>query len=110
MRRTATSEIAFWKMATTTVSELKVRAESIVAESGVGKVCELESIPGAGSAPGATIASVGVVIAGDHLEKLRGHQVPIVARVKDSKTYFDLRTVRKQDDHLLVDALRNISG
>ena len=110
LRRTATSEIAFWKMATTTVSELKVRAESIVAESGVGKVCELESIPGAGSAPGATIASVGVVIAGDHLEKLRGHQVPIVARVKDSKTYFDLRTVRKQDDHLLVDALRNIAG
>ncbi len=110
LRRTATSEIAFWKMATTTVSELKVRAESIVAESGVGKVCELESIPGAGSAPGATIASVGVVIAGDHLEKVRGHQVPIVARVKDSKTYFDLRTVRKQDDHLLVDALRNISG
>ncbi len=104
LRRTATSEIAFWKMATTTVSELKVRAESIVAESGVGKVCELESIPGAGSAPGATIASVGVVIAGDHLEKLRVHQVPIVARVKDSKTYFDLRTVRKQDDHLLVDA------
>ena len=110
LRRTATSEIAFWKMATTTVSELKVRAESIVAESGVGKVCELESIPGAGSAPGATIASVGVVIAGDHLEKLRGHQVPIVARVKDSKTNFDLRTVRKQDDHLLVDALRNIAG
>ncbi len=110
LRRTATSEIAFWKMATTTVSELKVRAESIVAESGVGKVCELESIPGAGSAPGATISSVGVVIAGDHLEKLRGHQVPIVARVKDSKTYFDLRTVRKQDDHLLVDALRNIAG
>ena len=110
LRRTATSEIAFWKMATTSVFELKTRAESIITESGVGEVCELESIPGAGSAPGATIASVGVVIAGDHLKKLRGHQVPIIARVKDAKTYFDLRTVRKQDDHLLVDALRDISG
>ena len=110
LRRTATSEIAFWKMATTSVFDLKTRAESIITESGAGEVCELESIPGAGSAPGATIASVGVVIAGDHLKKLRGHQVPIIARVKDAKTYFDLRTVRKQDDHLLVDALRDISG
>ena len=51
LRRTATSEIAFWKMATTSVFELKTRAESIITESGVGEVCELESIPGAGSVP-----------------------------------------------------------
>ena len=106
--RTATSDVAFWKMANIAVSELQLRAEKIITAAQVGEVCLLESIPGAGSAPGASIASAGVVIAGDHLAKLRNRQLPIIARVKESKTYFDLRTVRSQDDHLLIDALRNI--
>ena len=106
--RTASSDVAFWKMASTSVAELKLRAEKIITAAQVGEVCLLESIPGAGSAPGASIASAGVVIAGDHLAKLRNRQLPIIARVKESKTYFDLRTVRSQDDHLLIDALRNI--
>ena len=106
--RTATTDVAFWKMASTSVAELKLRAEQIITASQVGEVCLLESIPGAGSAPGASIASAGVVIAGDHLAKLRNRQLPIIARVKESKTYFDLRTVRSEDDHLLIDALRHI--
>ena len=106
--RTVTTDVAFWKMANIAVSELQLRAEKIITAAQVGEVCLLESIPGAGSAPGASIASAGVVIAGDHLAKLRNRQLPIIARVKESKTYFDLRTVRSQDDHLLIDALRNI--
>ena len=106
--RTATTDVAFWKMANIAVSELQLRAEKIITAAQVGEVCLLESIPGAGSAPGASIASAGVVIAGDHLAKLRNRQLPIIARVKESKTYFDLRTVRSEDDHLLIDALRNI--
>ena len=106
--RTATTDVAFWKMASTSVAELKLRAEQIITASQVGEVCLLESIPGAGSAPGASIASAGVVVAGDHLAKLRNRQLPIIARVKESKTYFDLRTVRSEDDHLLIDALRHI--
>jgi L-seryl-tRNA(Ser) seleniumtransferase len=106
--RTATTDVAFWKMASTSVAELKLRAEKIITAAQVGEVCSLESIPGAGSAPGASIASAGVVIAGDHLAKLRNRQLPIITRVKESKTYFDLRTVRSEDDHLLIDALRNI--
>ena len=106
--RTATTDIAFWKMASTSVAELKLRAEKITSAAQVGEVCSLDSIPGAGSAPGATITSAGVVIAGDHLAKLRNRQLPIIARVKDSKTYFDLRTVRCEDDQLLIDALRSL--
>ena len=106
--RTATTDVAFWKMASTSVAELKLRAEKIITASQVGEVCLLESIPGAGSAPGASIASAGVVVAGDHLAKLRNRQLPIIARVKESKTYFDLRTVRSEDDHLLIDALCHI--
>ena len=106
--RTVTTDVAFWKMANISVSELQLRAEKIIRAAQVGDVCSLDSIPGAGSAPGATIASAGVVIAGDHLTKLRNRELPIIARVKDSKTYFDLRTVRSEDDHLLIDALRNL--
>ena len=106
--RTATTDVAFWKMASTSVAELKLRAEKIITASQVGEVCLIESIPGAGSAPGASIASAGVVVAGDHLAKLRNRQSPIIARVKESKTYFDLRTVRSEDDHLLIDALCHI--
>ena len=106
--RTVTADVAFWKMANIAVSELQLRAEKIIKAAQVGEVCSLDSIPGAGSAPGATIASAGVVIAGDHLAKLRNRTLPIIARVKDSKTYFDLRTVRSEDDQLLIDALRNL--
>lgn len=107
LRKTATTDIAFWKMASVSVSDLQSRADKIIGEAKVGEVCLLDSIPGAGSAPGASIASAGVVIAGDHLAKLRNRKLPIIARIKDSKTFFDLRTVRSQDDHLLVDALRD---
>ena len=106
--RTATTDVAFWKMASISASELQLRAEEIITAAQVGEVCSVDSIPGAGSAPGATISSAGVVIAGDHLAKLRNRELPIIARVKESKTYFDLRTVRSEDDHLLIDALRNI--
>ena len=108
LARTATSEIAFWKMASISVAELQLRAEKIISAAHIGEVCSLDSIPGAGSAPGATIASAGVVIVGDHLAKLRNRELPIVARVKDSKTFFDLRTVRNEDDHLLIEALRSL--
>ncbi|GBL20637.1 L-seryl-tRNA(Sec) selenium transferase [Acidimicrobiaceae bacterium] len=108
LARTATSEIAFWKMASISVAELQLRAKKIISAAHIGEVCSLDSIPGAGSAPGATISSAGVVVAGDHLAKLRNRELPIVARVKDSKTYFDLRTVRNEDDHLLIEALRSL--
>lgn len=108
LARTATSEIAFWKMASISVAELQLRAEKIISAAHIGEVCSLDSIPGAGSAPGATISSAGVVVAGDHLAKLRNRELPIVARVKDSKTFFDLRTVRNEDDHLLIEALRSL--
>ncbi|NDD72948.1 MAG: hypothetical protein EBZ52_07235, partial [Actinobacteria bacterium] len=68
--------------------------------------CALDSIPGAGSAPGATIASIGIVINGDHLTKLRMNETPIIARVKDNKTFLDLRTIQPEDDEIVAQALR----
>jgi L-seryl-tRNA(Ser) seleniumtransferase len=107
--RTATKEIAFWKMATIVTADLQSRAEKIIATAKIGKVCALDSIPGAGSAPGATIDSIGVVIEGDHLTKLRMNETPIIARVKDSQTFLDLRTIQPDDDEIVIRALQRLA-
>ena len=109
LNRSATRDIAFWKMATISTSDLQSRAEKIVAAAKIGEVCALDSIPGAGSAPGATIASIGIVINGDYLAKLRMNATPIIARVKDDKTFLDLRTIQPDDDEIVVQALRRLA-
>ena len=107
--RTATNDIAFWKMATIAITELQSRAEKIIAAAKTGEICMLDSIPGAGSAPGATIASIGIVVNGDYLSKLRMYDTPIIARVKDNKTFLDLRTIQPDDDAIVVQALQRLA-
>lgn len=107
--RTATKDVAFWKMATTAITELQSRAEKIIAAAKTGEICMLDSIPGAGSAPGATIASIGIVVNGDYLSKLRIYDTPIIARVKDNKTFLDLRTIQPDDDAIVVQALQRLA-
>ncbi len=107
--RTATKDVAFWKMATIAITELQSRAEKIIAAAKTGEICMLDSIPGAGSAPGATIASIGIVVNGDYLSKLRMYDTPIIARVKDNKTFLDLRTIQPDDDAIVVRALQRLA-
>ena len=107
--RTATKDIAFWKMATIAITELQSRAEKIIAAAKTGEICMLDSIPGAGSAPGATIASIGIVVNGDYLSNLRMYDTPIIARVKDNKTFLDLRTIQPDDDAIVVQALQRLA-
>lgn len=108
--RTAGRDVPFWRMVSTSTSDLRTRAEAIVAAAGRGTVTECDSLPGAGSSPGATIASIGVSIAGDHVAALRARSVPIVARVTDDVTVLDLRTVFPEDDQHVLDALRTVTG
>jgi hypothetical protein len=44
----------------------------------------MDALPGAGSAPGTTMPSYGVVVRGDRLAALRAHTPPVVARVRDA--------------------------
>ncbi|MFM7126498.1 MAG: L-seryl-tRNA(Sec) selenium transferase [Actinomycetota bacterium] len=104
--RSAARTIPFWRMASTTVDELSARAEAIVRDASVGRVISCDSLPGAGSSPGATIPSRGIGVDGDHAAILRRRAVPIVARVRDDLTVIDLRTVDPADDGDITDALR----
>ena len=98
--------LPFWAMASTPISGLEARARAVVTAVDREMVSDrsevvaepMDSLPGAGSLPGATIASYGIVLPGDHHEALRAARPPIIARVRDQRTYLDLRTVQPAHD------------
>lgn len=108
--RQAGTEIPFWKMVGTPLAALEERAaavvEAVVDVHPSARVERTEALPGAGSAPGVTMPSVGVVIDGDLLERLRRHDTPVIARSRDDRTSLDFRSVDPADDVTIVAALR----
>ncbi|MFN8021462.1 MAG: L-seryl-tRNA(Sec) selenium transferase [Acidimicrobiales bacterium] len=94
----ATRDVPFWRMVATPVAELRRRAEALASGLADVRVVELQALPGAGSAPGATMPSVGLEVPGDHLRHLRAADPPIVARTREGRTFVDLRTVDPADD------------
>ena len=104
-----TTDIPFWAMATTPTETLRSRAQNIIAATGVGKLVETSALPGAGSTPGASIPSIGIVVTGNHLSALRNRPLPVIARVVDGSTVFDLRSCFAHDDGELIAALKSLS-
>jgi L-seryl-tRNA(Ser) seleniumtransferase len=95
-------------MVATPVSELRTRADSIVTSTSIGSVVEVDSLVGAGSAPGSTITSIGIAVPGDQRALLRSHTTPVVARTLGNTTYIDLRSIAPADDHIVVDAMSRL--
>ncbi len=109
LHRRAATDIPFWKMVATPLDELHRRAEAIAARITGAVTAPMDALPGAGSAPGATMASYGLMLRGDHLARLRASDPPVIARVRDRHTYLDLRSVDPADDELVVRALAAIA-
>jgi L-seryl-tRNA(Ser) seleniumtransferase len=108
LRRDAVTQVPFWAMVAAPLHTLRSRAETIVAATGRGVAEPMEALPGAGSAPGVTMPSHGIVLEGDVLAALRAHTVPVVARVREGRTHLDLRTVHPDDDAVVIAALRSL--
>ena len=106
LARTVTHDVPFWRMASARTNDLRLRAETIIAAAGKGTVVETEAVPGAGSAPGATMPSIGIRVDGDRLRVLRHGDPPIIARTTDGHTVLDLRTIDHGSDAAVVEALR----
>lgn len=106
--RTACTDIPFWQMVSMSSADLEARATAIVAAAEMGTVVQVDSLVGAGSAPGSTIASFGIALNGDYRDALRHHSIPVVARTFDKVTYLDLRSVSPADDHIVVTALTSL--
>lgn len=113
LHRRVVDEVPFWRMVATPVLELRRRAEQVAAavatatRPGASQVvaAAMDALPGAGSAPGASMPSYGVVVERDVLAALRDHTPPVVARAREGRTLLDLRTVEPADDAVLVTAL-----
>ncbi len=105
LHRRAADDVPFWRMVATPVSALRARAESLEARIEGATALSLDALPGAGSAPGATMASYGIQLRGDQSARLRAAEPPIVARARDGRTFLDLRTVDPADDDHLVAAI-----
>jgi L-seryl-tRNA(Ser) seleniumtransferase len=105
----AATDIAFWAMVARPVATLRARADTIVAAVAQAHpsatATAMESLPGAGSAPGVTMASYGVTIDGDLLADLRRHDPPVIARSRDDRTMLDLRSVDPSHDATVIAAL-----
>ena len=107
--------IPFWEMATKPVSELRARAEAVVSASGVQvsgahvRVAEMSSVPGGGTLPGVEIPSAGIVLSGDRGEDLRRSAPAVIARVSQSQTFLDFRTIFPEQDAVVAQALRGLA-
>ncbi len=99
------NDIAFWRMAT--LSEASLRERAAAYPDGLD-VVDTQSVPGGGTLPQVTIPSIGLRLAGDHLDALRANDPPIIARVEDNATIVDLRTVAPEQDTIVAAALRLI--
>ncbi len=94
--------IPFWKMVQAPLDELKDRAKALE----VGTVLATNAVAGGGALPGAKIPSFGVMLEGDHAAYLRAQNPPIIARVNENTTIIDMRTISKEDDSLVSQALQ----
>ncbi|MSO60374.1 MAG: L-seryl-tRNA(Sec) selenium transferase [Ilumatobacteraceae bacterium] len=103
--RTVCTDVSFWAMVATPLASLESRATEIVRRSGIGSVVSLDSLVGAGSAPGSTVPSVGIALMGDHGTALRAHDTAVISRTVNNTTYLDLRSVSPHDDDIVVAAL-----
>ena len=121
LRKEAASEVPFWRMVAAPVDTLRDRAERILAgldaidavdapDASGARAIAMEAVPGAGSAPGVTMASFGLAVAGDHLGALRRNDPPVIARTRDDLTLLDLRSVDPDDDAAIASALRAIGA
>ncbi len=104
-------EIPFWAMAATLPSDLNSRLENILAESGtVGEIRAGESVPGAGSVPGATVPSPVLVVqepAADLVwDRLLMWDIPVIARREAGELIIDVRAVPADQDEDLAAALQ----
>lgn len=111
--RRAATDIAFWRMVDRPVSSLRAAAEDLVdrveeepdIDAGRVRAVAMDALPGAGSAPGVSMPSFGVVVAGDVLDALRAAPSPVIARTRDGDTFLDLRAVDPADLDVVATAL-----
>jgi len=102
-------EIPFWRMASATIDEIRERSARVIATLGEGvTLVDAESVPGAGSVPGESIATIAIRIQGSAdaiWESLANGATPVIATRREGAVYLDLRSVNPIDDATVAAAV-----
>jgi len=102
-------DIPFWAMASATVDQIEERAMAVVAGLSVTHdIVDGESIPGAGSVPGATIATRLIRIPGSAdvtWQTLATSTFPVIATRREDSVFLDMRSVLPDQDDAVNHAL-----
>ncbi|NHZ70902.1 MAG: L-seryl-tRNA(Sec) selenium transferase [Proteobacteria bacterium] len=103
------NDIPFWSMVGATVDDIAQRAASVVAGLNLdAEIVDGESLPGAGSVPGATISSKVIRIPGNAdttWRSLASAQVPVIGTRRENAVLLDLRSVLPHQDRVVRQAL-----
>jgi L-seryl-tRNA(Ser) seleniumtransferase len=94
-------DLPFWAMAAATVDAIGSRARAVAIGIRSVSVIDGESVPGAGSVPGATISTQLIRIAGnedDIWSRLASCDPPVIGTRRDGFVHLDLRSVLPTDD------------
>ena len=111
-----TRELPLFAMGSASIESLRARAEALASELvGIPADVSVQSSHayiGGGTVPGQEMKSIALVIkpgdvsADDLATRLRRGDHPVVARIADDALWFDLRTIRPEDDQLLAAILK----
>jgi L-seryl-tRNA(Ser) seleniumtransferase len=106
----AEREIPIWKMMSSTLEQLKLRAEAWRDELGMGELIRSESTVGGGSLPEECISTyvlaLKITSPNKLMKRLRECHPPIIARVENDTILFDPRTVL--NDKILLSNLKSL--
>jgi L-seryl-tRNA(Ser) seleniumtransferase len=103
-------------------AELQKRAEHIARQLRAGsprleiEIVDARAVLGGGSAPGAALPSRALAIscagvaAEVLLQRLRGWETPIVARIAENRVLLDLRTIEPEQDTVIIAALQSVAA
>lgn len=103
--------IPIYRMLATPTTELRHRAETLVAGSEQLSVREMKSVLGGGTTPTESIPSFGIEVRRNPLEvhkTLLEFDPPIVGRIESDRYQLDLRTVFPDQDRIIADAIRTL--
>lgn len=93
--------IPFWAMASASIKDIQTRSEAVLGEDSAADIVDGESLPGAGSVPGATIPTRLIKLPGSAdatWAALASHDPPVIATRRDASTFVDLRSVLPSED------------
>lgn len=114
-----TAEVPFHGMLATPLASLEARAVRLAGEARrlgwEAEAAPLVAIAGGGAGTESTLPSFGVLLGhpalgeSDAAARLRGRELPVLARVADGRVVLDLRTVSPAEDDELLAALADAS-